>query len=693
MVEKKKPKIKYKSKLLKEKSAKKSEHKKEHSGEHVKHAEKKEHHTEHHAKHQEHAEKKEHSEKHHAEHKSHEYKSVEHKSAKKVHKKRKLNVWAIVSLIELAILIFLLVYNPAKTNTGSGSVDTETGIFDNLGNVDSDADKKAQVDFYVMSYCPYGNQAEEFIYDVYKDMKDDVAFKPRYVIYTNYGGGTSDYCITDESDGKTYCSMHGIQELHQDIREMCVEKYFGIDDWFKFATAMNEKCNSGNADTCWEGVAKDLNLDVDKIKDCQDKEGLDLVKEQYELDQKNGVSGSPTIFVNGEPYRGARSAVSMMKVLCNLDSLKDSEVCQELPACAADSDCPVKEGMIAKCENPGTENAECVYTEDARVELIVVNDDECTICDTSSIMSVNKRYFPNLVVKEVEADSDEGKELIEKYKIEHLPAYIFSENITKTNAWQTQGLSRFFVHVEDKYLLTDQAIGSTWPADPEKRQEYLDLLENYADHNLEALNYSSDKPRLDYFVMAFCPYGNPAEEAAEKVYSLLGDKVEIVPHYILDVKGTTLSSLHGTQEANQDVRELCALELFGMRKFFDFVLQANKECSSSNVDSCWKGAAENAGFTSDEINQIEQCFNDRKLEIAKEQSDLNNQLYTLRGTSLVPPLASPTFLINGATYSGSRDANAIKDALCALFDASERPAECDETIESSTNAASSGGSC
>ncbi len=707
MIEGKKPRIRYKSKILREKGNKKEVDPKEHSSqdqgknkkekpvtaEHRKSEMNKERNKEHKTTHSYHESKKERK----SEDAEQQISKSERRKSKKT-KKTKLNVWAIVSLIELLILIFLLVYHPGAANSNSAGNRSLTGGIigmDNNENINigetNNNEKKAAVDFYVMAYCPFGNQAEEFIYDVYKSMKDAVTFNPRYVIYTDYAGGSEDFCIEDPADGKTYCSMHGIQELHQDIRELCVAKYFGMDEWFEFAIAMNDKCNSGNADTCWEGVAKDLSLDVGKIKSCEQEEGLDLVKEQYELDQEHQVSGSPTIFVNDELYTGSRSAASMMTVLCNLDSLKHSDACEDIPVCTSDSDCPTKEGKIAKCENPGTKEAKCVYTDDAKVELIVINDDECPICETSGVMMTNRRYFLNLEVREVEADTAEGKELIEKYGIEHLPAYIFSDSVTKTNAWQAQGVSRFFRQSKDKYLLTDKAIGSTWPADPQERQQYLDLLQNYAQRNLEVLNYGSGKPRLDYFVMSFCPYGNPAEEAAEKIYSLLGDKVEIVPHYILSTDGSSLSSLHGVQEANQDVRELCALDLFGLRKFFDFVLQVNKDCNSGNADTCWEDAAKNAGLRNDEISQIKNCFDTRKFEIAKQEADLNNELYTLYGGQLVHPSASPTFLINGETYSGSRDANEIKKELCALFNDNDKPTECSETIE--TTASSPSGTC
>jgi predicted DsbA family dithiol-disulfide isomerase len=174
-------------------------------------------------------------------------------------------------------------------------------------------DNKPQIDFYVMSYCPYGNMAEEAVEPVYQLLKDNADFNPHYVIYSNYGGGGPSYCL---DAGNKYCSMHGIQELNQDIRELCVNKYMGIDSYFKFVLAMNSKCTASNADKCWEQVAKDLKLDTAKIKTCQQNEGESLVAAELELNKLLGVQGSPTVFIEGQPFSGGRDAASFAQALC-----------------------------------------------------------------------------------------------------------------------------------------------------------------------------------------------------------------------------------------------------------------------------------------------------------------------------------------------------------------------------------------
>ena len=173
-------------------------------------------------------------------------------------------------------------------------------------------DNKPQIDFFVMSYCPYGNQAEEGIEPAYQLLKDKAEFNPRYVIYSNYRGGGPDYCIDDDN----LCSMHGIQELNQNVREACVAKYMGMTEWFEFALAMNKECNSQNADTCWEPVAEELGLDINTIKKCEEEEAVELMRADKTLGDKLSVSGSPAVFIDGEKYSGGRTPEAYKQALC-----------------------------------------------------------------------------------------------------------------------------------------------------------------------------------------------------------------------------------------------------------------------------------------------------------------------------------------------------------------------------------------
>jgi hypothetical protein len=174
-------------------------------------------------------------------------------------------------------------------------------------------DNRPQIDFYVMSYCPYGNIAEEAIEPVFRLLEGKADFNPHYVIYSNYQGGGPQYCL--DGDDK-YCSMHGVQELNQGLRELCVWKHMGETAYFDFVLEMNKACNYNNADTCWEPVAKDLKLDTAKIKDCEANEWEDILSAELELNKLLGVRGSPTVFVEGAAYNGAREPQGYGEALC-----------------------------------------------------------------------------------------------------------------------------------------------------------------------------------------------------------------------------------------------------------------------------------------------------------------------------------------------------------------------------------------
>jgi hypothetical protein len=111
-------------------------------------------------------------------------------------------------------------------------------------------------------------------------------------------------------------SLHGEVELNQDIRELCVFYDEGEEAWFDFALAMNSQCTGTNADTCWTGVAESLGLDTEKISSCFDENKLTYAREQLELGQALGVTGSPTVFFEAQKYNGARSSNGYLGALC-----------------------------------------------------------------------------------------------------------------------------------------------------------------------------------------------------------------------------------------------------------------------------------------------------------------------------------------------------------------------------------------
>lgn len=182
---------------------------------------------------------------------------------------------------------------------------------------------KPTVMLFTMSYCPYGNQAENAMYSVAKLFEEILDIEPHLVIYpaSMYSGREKDYCIDN------YCSMHGIAELKEDVREICIWKYFKEKYW-DYIKQVNADCNLGNIETCWSNVASKNGIDVNKIEICLENESIDILKSEYELNVKYNVRGSPTLLINEVVYRGPRTPESYKQAICS--AYKDPPtVCEE----------------------------------------------------------------------------------------------------------------------------------------------------------------------------------------------------------------------------------------------------------------------------------------------------------------------------------------------------------------------------
>lgn len=183
-----------------------------------------------------------------------------------------------------------------------------------------------KAELFVMSFCPYGNQAEELMIPVAYLLSDKANIELHYVIYSNYGDSGPNYCFDKEAK---YCSMHGIQELNQGVRELCVQKYQPNKLW-DFVKAINANCNYQDVDSCWEGIARQVGVDIAKVKTCYKNEALKILAEELELNGKYGVRGSPQLFINGTEYQDSRSSEAYKQGICSAFNSAPDECSQGL---------------------------------------------------------------------------------------------------------------------------------------------------------------------------------------------------------------------------------------------------------------------------------------------------------------------------------------------------------------------------
>lgn len=203
--------------------------------------------------------------------------------------------------------------------------------------------KNPRVDFFVMSFCPFGNQAEDGLAPVAKLLGDKVDWRPHYIVskvnldqkcqamvYSeercrgyvadkkfpdlaacrNYFYSDKAVCkeeqqrqllMIDENQG--FSSLHGRGELNQDIREICAWKETSDKDkWWQFVGKINENCNAANVDQCWEKYSQEVGLKTQEIKECFGNLAIGILESEVAVADEYGARGSPTVFVNGEIY-------------------------------------------------------------------------------------------------------------------------------------------------------------------------------------------------------------------------------------------------------------------------------------------------------------------------------------------------------------------------------------------------------
>jgi len=205
-------------------------------------------------------------------------------------------------------LFFPEVYDMNESLTG----DTNTNT--NSASATVPKTEKATAYLFTMAFCPYGNQAEVAMNPVIDLLKDKATIEPHYIVSKTDTG---------------YESLHGAQELTQDVRELCVNKY-SPDKYWDFVDKVNANCTAQNADTCWEEQAKAAGVDTAKITTCQKDEANALLDAEIALTDKYSVTGSPSLVINDVVSSAARTADGYKTAVCSGFNTAPAECSQAL---------------------------------------------------------------------------------------------------------------------------------------------------------------------------------------------------------------------------------------------------------------------------------------------------------------------------------------------------------------------------
>jgi protein-disulfide isomerase len=169
--------------------------------------------------------------------------------------------------------------------------------------------EKPEVNLFVMSFCPFGIQAENMMKSVVDLLGTKADIRVRFI--ANVEGDTVE----------SIRSLHGINEAMEDLRQLCIMKYYDQETYWNYLMQINENCKSVYRDAtaldkCWKDAATKFGIDTVKIDSCsKSSEALNLLKEDEKLTQQYGVSGSPTLIINGARYSGERSSEAFKQAI------------------------------------------------------------------------------------------------------------------------------------------------------------------------------------------------------------------------------------------------------------------------------------------------------------------------------------------------------------------------------------------
>lgn len=225
---------------------------------------------------------------------------------------------------------------------------TKGAITDTGGSVVFSPEKsnKPKIEFFVMSYCPFGNQAEIGLEPVANLLKDLVDWQPRYIVqkssseqlknlcqenlyseeacnqYVDQGyfpdlasckerfPKTVEECLEQETgqcmateNEDFYCSLHGKKELNQNIREICA---WNLNEdkqkWWKFVSLVNANCEIEKVDQCWQIQADQAAMNIQEIQECFNKNAVEILDKEIAITKEFSVTSSPTILINDTLY-------------------------------------------------------------------------------------------------------------------------------------------------------------------------------------------------------------------------------------------------------------------------------------------------------------------------------------------------------------------------------------------------------
>lgn len=211
-----------------------------------------------------------------------------------------------------------------------------------------------------------------------------------------------------------------------------------------------------------------------------------------------------------------------------------------------------------------------------------------------------------------------------------------------------------------KLDLSDSETQESQPQSQPQSQSNTDMLE---------IDTKKETPKVELFVMSYCPYGTQMQKAILPTLNTLGDKIDF------ELKFCDYA-MHDKKELEENLNQYCIQEQSNkLNEYLDCFLE------SGNSDSCVAQANVNKENLENCVNATDKEYN--VMENYEDKStwkgnyptfDVNKEAvkeYEIQG--------SPAMVINGQTLENApRNPDALLQTICAGF--KNKPEECSKSL-------------
>jgi 2-hydroxychromene-2-carboxylate isomerase len=426
---------------------------------------------------------------------------------------------------------------------------------------------------------------------------------------------------------------HGDAEVEAAEIQVCVGLESSDREWIGFMSCLYEGDAWAQLPRGWTRCASQAGVDIEAVTTCvDDGDGRETLGRAIEAAAASGIDAAPTALLDGKLYLGGRTHDELLTWICYAAGQERTR-----PA------------LCAEVEPP------------PRVGAVLLSDRRCVdpdLCDVSQEVGFLGLLMPTLAVEEVDFASERGRalhaEILAARGPRHLPLLVLDAGLADYPHALEQ-LADYLLAFGDGYVMP---LGQGWDPLAEICDGGIDDdgdgAVDCADADCaQTLPCREELPaRIDLFMMSQCPFATELIPSLDHLVTHFGrdpERVDVRLQFIGHVEDGELRSMHGPDEVDEDLRLVCAQELYRARyRYLEYARCRAQDARSTDWEACLpKGTS---------AEKIRACAAGERGRALLEASFAQAEAMGVRG--------SPTWIVNNRFEAGVGSAADLRRALC-----------------------------